>query len=74
MKIDQKGFLELGYQSTDHYPYLLGDGVSWSTVVEEGDPVYTAGTGATTSSIGAMTSGDGRSTPGGGVSNSSNID
>ncbi|GKG62197.1 hypothetical protein Tco_0632101, partial [Tanacetum coccineum] len=28
---------------------LLGDGASWLTVVEEGEPVDTAGTGASTS-------------------------
>ncbi|GKA46580.1 hypothetical protein Tco_0739463, partial [Tanacetum coccineum] len=38
---------------------LLGHGASWSTVVEEGEPVDTADTGATTSSIGATTSGAG---------------
>ncbi|GJV83533.1 hypothetical protein Tco_1523431 [Tanacetum coccineum] len=34
-----------------------GDGESWSTVVEEGEPVDASGSGATTSAIGAMTSG-----------------
>ncbi|GKF10781.1 hypothetical protein Tco_0048707, partial [Tanacetum coccineum] len=63
MKIDQKELLELGYQK------LLGDGQSWSTVVEEGELVDTSRTRATTSSIIAMTSGVGRSTLGGGVSN-----
>nr|GEV49755.1 putative ribonuclease H-like domain-containing protein [Tanacetum cinerariifolium] len=38
---------------------LLGDGASWSSVVEEGEPVDAAGSGATTSAIGAMTSGAG---------------
>ncbi|GJS35014.1 hypothetical protein Tco_0533396 [Tanacetum coccineum] len=33
------------------------DGASWSTVVEEGEPVDAAGSGATTSAIRAMTSG-----------------
>ncbi|GJS64276.1 hypothetical protein Tco_0678840 [Tanacetum coccineum] len=47
---------------------LLGDGASWSTVVEEGEPVDTTGTGETTSSIGEMTLGAGRSTLGGGES------
>ncbi|GJW92877.1 hypothetical protein Tco_0172549 [Tanacetum coccineum] len=47
---------------------VIGDGASWSTVVEEGEPVNTARTGATTSSIRAMTSGAGRSTLGGGES------
>ncbi|GKE95171.1 hypothetical protein Tco_1580026, partial [Tanacetum coccineum] len=41
------------------------DGASWSTVVEEGEPVDVAGSGATTSAIGAMTSGARRSTLGG---------
>ncbi|GKE09737.1 hypothetical protein Tco_1413288, partial [Tanacetum coccineum] len=45
---------------------LLRYGASWSTVVEEGEPVKTAGYGATTSAIRAMTSGAGRSTHGGG--------
>ncbi|GKF13386.1 hypothetical protein Tco_0054848, partial [Tanacetum coccineum] len=31
---------------------LLGDGASWSTVVEEGKPVDVAGCGATTLAIG----------------------
>nr|GEX25875.1 hypothetical protein [Tanacetum cinerariifolium] len=35
---------------------LLADGASWSTVVEEGEPVHAASSGATTSAIGAMTS------------------
>nr|GEX55254.1 hypothetical protein [Tanacetum cinerariifolium] len=35
-----------------------GDDASWSTVVEEGEPVDAAGSGATTLGIGAMTSGD----------------
>ncbi|GJS58095.1 hypothetical protein Tco_0652879, partial [Tanacetum coccineum] len=48
------------------------DGASWSTVVEEGEPVDAAGSGATTLAIGAMTSGAGRSTLDGGLSNSSN--
>ncbi|GKF16274.1 hypothetical protein Tco_0061192 [Tanacetum coccineum] len=42
------------------------DGASWSIVVEEGEPVDAAGSGATTSAIGAMTSGAGRSTLHGG--------
>nr|GFC39918.1 hypothetical protein [Tanacetum cinerariifolium] len=46
---------------------LLGDGVSWSTVVEEGELVDSAGFGATTSSIGAMTSRAGGSTLSGGL-------
>ncbi|GKE69222.1 hypothetical protein Tco_1527294, partial [Tanacetum coccineum] len=50
-----------------------GDGASWSTVVEEGEPVDTAGSGATTSVIRAMTAGAMQSTLGGGMSNSSNI-
>ncbi|GKF78857.1 hypothetical protein Tco_0234425, partial [Tanacetum coccineum] len=40
------------------------DGASWSTVVEKGEPVDTAGSGVTTSVIGAMTSGAGQSTLG----------
>ncbi|GKF03735.1 hypothetical protein Tco_0030658 [Tanacetum coccineum] len=51
---------------------FMCDGASWSTVVEEGELVDSAGSGAITSAIGAMTSGTGRSTQGGGVSNSSN--
>ncbi|GKC23745.1 hypothetical protein Tco_1025895, partial [Tanacetum coccineum] len=35
------------------------DGVSWSTVVEEGEPVDAAGSEATTSAIRVMTSGAG---------------
>ncbi|GJS29110.1 hypothetical protein Tco_0489730 [Tanacetum coccineum] len=38
---------------------VSGDGASWSTVVEEGEPVDTAGTGAATSSIRATTLGAG---------------
>nr|GEW24385.1 hypothetical protein [Tanacetum cinerariifolium] len=41
-------------------------------IVEEGEPVDAAGSGATTSAIRAMNLGAGRSTLGGGVSNSSN--
>ncbi|GJT62888.1 hypothetical protein Tco_1006421 [Tanacetum coccineum] len=51
---------------------LLGDGASWSTIVEEAEPVDVAGFGETTLAIGAMTSGAGRSTLDGGLSNSSN--
>ncbi|GKG00803.1 hypothetical protein Tco_0302493, partial [Tanacetum coccineum] len=51
---------------------LLGDGASWSTVIEEGEPVDAAGYGATTSAIRAMTSGVGRSTLDGGLIISSN--
>nr|GFC44327.1 hypothetical protein [Tanacetum cinerariifolium] len=51
---------------------LLGDAASWSTIVEEDEPIDSTGSGAITSSIGAMTSGAGGSTLGGGVSNSSN--
>ncbi|GKG13932.1 hypothetical protein Tco_0350892, partial [Tanacetum coccineum] len=47
---------------------LLGDGASWSTFVEECEPVNTVGTRATTSSTGAMTSRAGKSTLGGGES------
>ncbi|GKG33018.1 hypothetical protein Tco_0430528, partial [Tanacetum coccineum] len=47
------------------------DGASWSTIVEEGESVDAAGSGATTSLIRAMTSGAGRSTLDGGLSNSS---
>ncbi|GJT44808.1 hypothetical protein Tco_0953523 [Tanacetum coccineum] len=39
---------------------LLGDDASWSTVVEEGEPVDVAGSGATTLAIGAITSGAGK--------------
>ncbi|GKA47907.1 hypothetical protein Tco_0740865 [Tanacetum coccineum] len=49
-------------------------GASWSTVVEEGEPVNAAGSGATTLAIRAMTSRAGRSTLDGGLSNSSNSD
>ncbi|GKF95556.1 hypothetical protein Tco_0288291, partial [Tanacetum coccineum] len=48
------------------------DGASWSTVVKEGEPVDTTGSGATTSVIRAMTLRAGQSTLGEGVSNSSN--
>ncbi|GJT66575.1 hypothetical protein Tco_1018055 [Tanacetum coccineum] len=48
------------------------DGASWSTFVEEGEPIDTAGTRSTTLAIRAMTSGAGLSILGGGVSNSSN--
>nr|GFB67567.1 hypothetical protein [Tanacetum cinerariifolium] len=48
------------------------DGASLSTIVEEGEPVDTAGSKATTSAIRAITLEAGRSTLGGGVSNSSN--
>ncbi|GJZ70344.1 hypothetical protein Tco_0633894, partial [Tanacetum coccineum] len=51
---------------------LLGDGASWSIVVEEGEPVDAAGSGATTLAIGAMTLGAGRLILDGGLSNSSN--
>nr|GFC57068.1 hypothetical protein [Tanacetum cinerariifolium] len=47
-------------------------GASWSTVVEEGEPVDSTDFGAITSWIRAMTSGAGGSTLGEGVSNSSN--
>ncbi|GJS91425.1 reverse transcriptase domain-containing protein [Tanacetum coccineum] len=40
---------------------FMCDGASWSTVVEEGELVDSAGSGATTSAIGAMTSGAGSS-------------
>ncbi|GKD56223.1 zinc finger, CCHC-type containing protein, partial [Tanacetum coccineum] len=46
---------------------LLGDGASWSTVVEEGEPVDAVGSGVTTSAIRAMSSGAGRSTLDGGL-------
>nr|GFB98525.1 hypothetical protein [Tanacetum cinerariifolium] len=46
---------------------LLADGASGLIVVEEGEPVDTAGSGAITSAIGAMTSGTGASTLGGGL-------
>ncbi|GKE15822.1 hypothetical protein Tco_1423399, partial [Tanacetum coccineum] len=36
---------------------FMCDGAYWSTVVEEGELVNAAGSGATTSAIGAMTSG-----------------
>nr|GEX56184.1 hypothetical protein [Tanacetum cinerariifolium] len=53
----------------DHYSCkvqeLLGDGASWSTVVEEGEPVDAAGSGATTLAIRVIASGAGRSTRGG---------
>ncbi|GKC79966.1 hypothetical protein Tco_1130740 [Tanacetum coccineum] len=51
---------------------LFSDGASWSTIVEEGESVDIAGSGATTSAIGAMNSGVGLSTLDGGLSNSSN--
>nr|GEU72258.1 retrovirus-related Pol polyprotein from transposon TNT 1-94 [Tanacetum cinerariifolium] len=47
---------------------FIGDGASWSIVVEEGEPVDAASTGATTSAIGAMTSRANRSTLGGRLS------
>ncbi|GKC64277.1 hypothetical protein Tco_1096875, partial [Tanacetum coccineum] len=51
---------------------LLADGASWSTIVEEGEPIDSAGAGASTAAFGAMTSGAGGSILGGGLSNSSN--
>ncbi|GJR19992.1 hypothetical protein Tco_0968519 [Tanacetum coccineum] len=60
----QNYFLELEYQRTDRYSC---DGASWSTIVEEGEPVDKTGSRATTSTIGAMTSGAGQSILGGGV-------
>ncbi|GJT70903.1 hypothetical protein Tco_1030189 [Tanacetum coccineum] len=48
------------------------DGTSWSTVIEEGEAVDVAGSGATTSAIRAMTSGVGKLTLDGRLSNSSN--
>ncbi|GKF83629.1 hypothetical protein Tco_0248527, partial [Tanacetum coccineum] len=33
------------------------DGASWSTTVEEGEPVDAAGSGATTSAVGAIMEG-----------------
>ncbi|GJU92144.1 hypothetical protein Tco_1304567 [Tanacetum coccineum] len=51
---------------------FMCDGASWLTVVEEGEPIDAAGTGATTSAIRAITLGAGRSTLDGGLSNSSN--
>ncbi|GKF18841.1 hypothetical protein Tco_0063759 [Tanacetum coccineum] len=62
----QNCFLEFECQRMER------DGASWSTVVEEGEPVDAAGSGATTSAIRAMTSRAGRSTLNGGLSNSSN--
>nr|GFA16928.1 integrase, catalytic region, zinc finger, CCHC-type, peptidase aspartic, catalytic [Tanacetum cinerariifolium] len=50
----------------------VGDGASWSTVVEEGESVDSASSRATTSAIRAMTLGARESTLGGGVSNLSN--
>ncbi|GKE19753.1 hypothetical protein Tco_1431265 [Tanacetum coccineum] len=51
---------------------FMCDGASWSTVVEEGEPVDAVGSGVTTSAIRAMSSGAGRSTLDGGLSNSLN--
>nr|GEV29622.1 hypothetical protein [Tanacetum cinerariifolium] len=53
---------------------LLTDGASWSTVVEESEPIDPVGSRATTPAIRAMTLGTGRSTLGGGVSNSYDIE
>ncbi|GKG32634.1 hypothetical protein Tco_0430144 [Tanacetum coccineum] len=68
----QNCFLELECQRMDRYSSVqhLSDGASWSTVVEEGEPIDAAGSGATTLTIRAMTSGAGRSTLDGGLSNS----
>nr|GEZ53079.1 hypothetical protein [Tanacetum cinerariifolium] len=51
---------------------LLGDGASWSTIVEEGEPVDSVGSGAITLARGAITSGTRGSTLGVRESNSSN--
>ncbi|GKF74102.1 hypothetical protein Tco_0220434 [Tanacetum coccineum] len=51
---------------------FMCDGASWSTIVEEGEPVNAAGSRTTTLVIGVMTSGAGRSTLDGGLSNSLN--
>ncbi|GJU87051.1 hypothetical protein Tco_1294597 [Tanacetum coccineum] len=48
---------------------FMCDGASWSTVVEEGEPVDATGFRSTTLAIRAMTSGVGRSTLDGGLSN-----
>nr|GEU70119.1 hypothetical protein [Tanacetum cinerariifolium] len=61
------------YVSGEFYE-LLADGASWSTVVEEGEPVDLAGSGAITLAIGVMTSGTGSLTLGEGLRNSSNND
>nr|GEW37336.1 hypothetical protein [Tanacetum cinerariifolium] len=45
----------------------VGDEMKRMLVIEEGEPVHSAGSGATTSAIGAMTLRAGRSTLGGGV-------
>nr|GEY18197.1 hypothetical protein [Tanacetum cinerariifolium] len=50
------------------------DDASGSTIVEEGEPVDAAGSGATTLAIGVLTLGADKSTLDGGLSNSSNSD
>ncbi|GJV54456.1 hypothetical protein Tco_1450197 [Tanacetum coccineum] len=67
-----ESFSRIGIPKNGSLFIYKGDGASWSTIVEEGEPVDAAGSGATTSVIGAMTSGAGRSTLDGGLSNSSN--
>nr|GEZ51684.1 retrovirus-related Pol polyprotein from transposon TNT 1-94 [Tanacetum cinerariifolium] len=51
-----------GNEMPNNGSLFMCDGASWSTVVEEGEPVDVTGSGATTSAIRAMTSEDGRST------------
>nr|GFA67798.1 hypothetical protein [Tanacetum cinerariifolium] len=51
---------------------LLGDGASWSIVVEEGEPVNAASSGATTLAFRAITLGARQATLDGGLSNLSN--
>ncbi|GJV23364.1 hypothetical protein Tco_1376059 [Tanacetum coccineum] len=64
-----ESFSEMKCQIMDRYSC---DGASWSTVIEEDEPIDAAGSRATTSAVGAMTSGAGRSTLDRGLSNSSN--
>nr|GEY61094.1 hypothetical protein [Tanacetum cinerariifolium] len=61
--------LRRNYQSKSNDSYtkvceLLGDCAFWSTIVDEGNPVDAASTGATTSAIGVMNLRVGRSTLG----------
>nr|GEZ61382.1 hypothetical protein [Tanacetum cinerariifolium] len=63
LKISCVGYC-LGFQDL----HSLGEGASWSTVVEKGEPIESASSRVTTSSIGATTSRAGGSTLGGGES------
>ncbi|GKF01850.1 hypothetical protein Tco_0028773 [Tanacetum coccineum] len=50
-----------GIRMSKNGSLFMCDGASWSTVVVEGEPIDSAGAGATTSAFGVMTSGVGGS-------------